>query len=149
MKKSKHYRENFRDCVDFDKVPAAGILKKVAEDFEKLSANVRDLGYLAHSGCPGLNSARFMQDGNRTNGMLRKSGSLIKLYKSSKNYLNGLKQLEKEIKDRRGRVEKMYHLLDTYRVCPDCDGEGGELLGPNYWEDCPNCSGQGMIEKNT
>lgn len=147
MKKSKDYNEKYfghsdRDRED-DKV--TGKLLKIAKKFECLSETVDNI---LTPGCwPGLTASRFMQDGCRTNGLLERAGALSKLFNSCNRYLRALGEAEKDIENRRIKVQKMLSLLDAYQVCNECQGERGELLGPNYWEDCVNCEGQGMIKK--
>lgn len=143
MKKSKDYNRKDFNCSDRDEDRAVGDLLKIAQDFESIAVTVSVI--LTPFSYPGMVTSRFIRDGTRTNGYLKRAGSLSKLFKESTEYLLHLERVEKDVKDRRLKAQKMLNLLDDYCVCKECNGDCGELLGPNYFCDCEACDGQGMV----
>lgn len=146
MQKSKKYNDKDFSCSEYEREPAKGDFKKIAAKFEQLTVTIDEI---LTPGCwPGLNESRFMLEGVRANGRLKRAGSLYKLFNACNEYLGELVQAEKAIERNRKIALKMLMLLKNYEVCAVCKGECGELLGPNCWEDCCKCDGQGMIEKS-
>lgn len=144
MKKSKDYNDRYIGCNDYDRIPATGTIKQIAEAVEKDSVKIRDL--LVPSSWPGLGEARSALEGNRWNGVLKKAGTLFDIFGELTFYLKGLVEVEKDVKKKRQQIKKLISLFDKYKICPECNGEMGELLGPNYWTDCDECGGEGMIQ---
>lgn len=87
----------------------------------------------------------FIRDGVRCNGLLQMTG-LIKLKKEAVNHrkecVDAIKRLSRHLEI----IAKIEAVIDeSFIVCPECKGAKGLRMGPNYWDDCDRCDGQGMV----
>lgn len=105
--------------------PPTGKIKEVGEKLKKYY-KLLDRPY-----CSTICTSHLLQ-GVRTNGNHRRSG-LSRLLSEAAAYIAGLKSSIKALEELQPVAQEVQDIiLESFTLCPECQGACGERLGPNW-----------------